>query len=336
MIVLIPAYKPDQRLIQLAQDLRALGDFQLLIVNDGSGPAYEPIFDQMRALGAQVLVHDVNKGKGRALKTGFAYAMTQQNCGGVVTADADGQHLPKDIAAVAKRLSRCDDNTFVLGSRGFDETTPLRSRLGNCITRSVFLWASGNRVCDTQTGLRGFPEAMLPWLTKIGGDRYEYEMDVLLAGARAGYQVQQVLIDTVYFDENKGSHFFTVRDAARVYRVIGRYTKGAIAASAAELILFCILCSVFAGKIASVFWWVTVCFALSRLLALLVKYALIRQKPVRYERTILAVRTAVSWGLLLALMGPLCLPAFWAKLISSLVPFVLTLWVLNAAAKKYE
>ena len=93
-IVLIPAYMPDEKLIKVIKEL-IKNDEKILIVNDGSGSGFDDIFDEARKLGCEVLEHDINKGKGRALKTGFRYCIEHNYS--AVTADADGQHLPKDI-----------------------------------------------------------------------------------------------------------------------------------------------------------------------------------------------------------------------------------------------
>lgn len=94
VVVLIPAYKPDERLIQLTRKLRD-EKLDVLLVDDGGGEQYASIFEQCRALGAEVAVHAVNQGKGRALKTGLNAAMLiWKDMAGVVTADADGQHTP--------------------------------------------------------------------------------------------------------------------------------------------------------------------------------------------------------------------------------------------------
>jgi glycosyltransferase involved in cell wall biosynthesis len=73
MTVLIPAYEPDQRLLELIMGIRVKCDFNIVIVDDGSGNAYTDIFSSARKLGCTVLTHAVNQGKGNALKTGFNY-----------------------------------------------------------------------------------------------------------------------------------------------------------------------------------------------------------------------------------------------------------------------
>ena len=67
--------------------------------------------------------------------------------------------------------------------------------------------STGERIPDTQTGLRGYPAAMIPWLRSVRGDRYEYELNLLLEARNAGYAICSVEIDTVYLNHNSGSHF---------------------------------------------------------------------------------------------------------------------------------
>ena len=100
-------------------------------------------------------------GKGRALKTGMNHIiLNNPGIDGIITADADGQHLVKDIVRVGETLLE-HNNTLVIGSRTFSGDIPLRSRFGNSITRKVFSFVSGHKVYDTQSGLRGLPSAAL-------------------------------------------------------------------------------------------------------------------------------------------------------------------------------
>lgn len=129
VVVLIPAYKPDERLIQLTRKLRD-EKLDVLLVDDGGGEQYAPIFEQCRALGAEVAVHAVNQGKGRALKTGLNAAMLiWKDMAGVVTADADGQHTPRDILRIIEAM-REHPNALVLGSRDSRERFPSRAAGG--------------------------------------------------------------------------------------------------------------------------------------------------------------------------------------------------------------
>lgn len=220
--VLIPAYKPDERLITLTQELLE-SKLDVMLVDDGGQKAFEHIFEACRALGAKVAVHAVNMGKGRALKTGInACLLEWPDLFGVVTADADGQHTPKDILRLIDALYEHPDK-LVLGSREFTGDVPFKSRWGNRITRTVYTLVSGVHVGDTQTGLRALPRCALEAMAKIDGERYEYEMNVLLKLRDMQLGVFEVPIETIYIDDNAGSHFNPVRDAARIYLVIFKH-----------------------------------------------------------------------------------------------------------------
>jgi Glycosyltransferases involved in cell wall biogenesis len=216
MTILIPSYEPDERLLGLIHSLKENGNPSILVVDDGSGEDYREIFDSARAAGCTVVTHPANLGKGRALKTGFDYIRRSGHPDGVVCADSDGQHLPKDIMRVANAV-REHPRHIVLGSRRFTGKVPARSRFGNTATRMVYSYATGTPIHDTQTGLRGYSPDMLDWLCRIPGDRFEYEMNMLLESKNAGYDLMEVPIDTVYLDENKSSHFRPLADSARIY-----------------------------------------------------------------------------------------------------------------------
>jgi glycosyltransferase involved in cell wall biosynthesis len=240
--VLLPAWQPEPALVALAEELRAAGFGLVLVVDDGSHAAAQPVFNDLLALGFPVLRHAVNLGKGRALKTGFnAVLADYPNIRGVITADADGQHTPADIVHTARSLAESIASTKpspVLGVRGFDTDVPLRSRFGNELTRLIFGIVTGAHVTDTQTGLRGFPVTMLPRLMTLEGERYEYEMTVLTYICRHGRTPIQVPIQTVYIDSNRGSHFNPIRDSMRIYFVLARFYMSSIAAAALDFLLF--------------------------------------------------------------------------------------------------
>ncbi len=109
MYIIIPAYEPDKRLIQVVQDITIkLPKARIIVVNDGSGPGYNDYYDETAFIGATVLTHPVNKGKGAALKTAFAHIQEEVvsqhlSAQPIVTVDSDGQHLIKDIVRVAKQ-----------------------------------------------------------------------------------------------------------------------------------------------------------------------------------------------------------------------------------------
>ncbi|MNW42444.1 Undecaprenyl-phosphate mannosyltransferase [compost metagenome] len=251
MAILIPAYEPDERLLELIQKLRKRSDTRIIIVDDGSGKEYQKIFNTAEAVGCIVLHHEVNQGKGRALKTGFHYLMESGGQDIVVCADSDGQHLPEDIMAVSEIVQQ-GDHKIVLGSRRFSGKVPLRSRFGNSVTRAVFSFTTGTKVYDTQTGLRGYSADMLDWLCQISGERFEYEMNLLLSAHQEGYSIEETFIDTVYLDENKSSHFRPLADSIRVYLPIILFSASSIASALLDFGLLLIIQHISANLLLSV------------------------------------------------------------------------------------
>ena len=217
--ILIPAYQPDEKLTALVRQLKDACDFPILLVNDGSDPACDPIFAQAEQQGCTVLAHPVNRGKGRALKTGLEYAV-QQDWDGVVTADADGQHTVEDILRIAAMLAE-DTDRLVLGVRNLRQMPP-RSRTGNTITRLLFRFLYGRWITDTQTGLRGIGRGAMGWAATLEGERYEYETNMLIWASQHNYPMAELTISTVYIDNNRSSHFHALRDGSRVYRLLLR------------------------------------------------------------------------------------------------------------------
>lgn len=216
MIVLIPAFQPDARLIALVTALRQQDpELRFVVVDDGSAQASQAVFDALRVDGVHVLAHTPNRGKGYALKQGFAFIEREFPGESVVCADCDGQHTPRDIALVADAL-RSSEEDIVLGVRAFSGAVPLRSRFGNDFTRRLFGLVTRRQIRDTQTGLRGYSPSILSWLRSIPGDRFEYELSVLLGATRLRIPIREVAIQTVYLEHNASSHFRPLQDSWRI------------------------------------------------------------------------------------------------------------------------
>lgn len=220
--VIIPAYKPDDRLPPYVQSLKEAGIGKIVIVDDGSGEAYQALFASIpQDEAVHVISYTPNGGKGVALKRGMAYV--QDECPEqdiIVTADSDGQHTVEDVLRMCESLEQNSDG-LLLGSRDFSQPhVPPKSRMGNRITSVVFKLLYGRWVGDTQTGLRGFHRRLLPTMIAVKGDRYEYEMNVLIECAMLKEPMNPLPIETVYENNNEGSHFRAFRDSARIYGVI--------------------------------------------------------------------------------------------------------------------
>ncbi len=240
--IIIPAYKPDEKLLSTLQALAEAGFADLLVVDDGSGEPFAPVFAAAEAMpGVTLLRHPINRGKGAALKTALKFFLENRpDLAGAVAADADGQHLAEDILAVAEKMKQTGHIT--LGCRDFSQAdVPARSRFGNRFTRGTFRLFFGMKISDTQTGLRGYPRAAVELLLKVPGDRYEYETNMLFAISRGGLPLEEVVIHTVYIEENATSHFRPVVDSLRIYGLILKYLLSSVAATLVDNLAFFLL-----------------------------------------------------------------------------------------------
>lgn len=239
LIALVPAYEPGSILLDVLEQLNKQG-FDIVLVDDGSGEAFSDIFASAAFL-ATVLTHPANKGKGAALKTGMKYILETFGPGCIsVTVDADGQHRAEDALRLCHMAESCPD-TLVLGKRRLKENVPLKSQIGNTITRLVYQAATGQKIHDTQTGLRAFDSRLIPRLLSVAGERYEYEMNVLMELSREKLPIKELEIDTIYIDNNAASHFDPVRDSIRIYREILKFSAFSFVSFLVDYVLYGLL-----------------------------------------------------------------------------------------------
>jgi glycosyltransferase involved in cell wall biosynthesis len=244
--VVLPSLDPDEKLLTVIDGLLAQGFDDIILVNDGSKPENLHYFETAAAHPqVHILHHQKNLGKGAALKTAFRWFLeNRRDRQGVVTVDGDAQHHPEDTVACASHMVR--SSRITLGVRDFSlPQVPARSRSGNRITSLVFKIFVGMTISDTQTGLRAIPTRELMLLSKVTGDRFEYETNMLLEMKRQALPFDEVKIRTVYIEENKSSHFRTVRDSWRIYKLIlahfFRYTLSSILSAVLDEGLFVLL-----------------------------------------------------------------------------------------------
>ena len=251
-IALIPAYCPEDRMIGLIKELDTRG-FAVVVIDDGSGSEYDTVFTSAQQYAA-VKRYAPNRGKGEALKYGMRYIVEQFKAPYiVVTADADGQHRVEDIVKVSTTAAEHPDS-LILGKRLLDRSAPLKSRIGNGITRVLYRMTTGRRIYETQTGLRAFSDKLLPRFLTLPGHRYEFEIDMILDAAET--DIIEVDIQTVYFDNNAASL---------------RYKLPSINAGLAGVLLFVLIVN-FGGT------WMAACI-LSRLFTILLQFGLNRVVP---------------------------------------------------------
>ncbi len=242
--VVIPAYKPSQGFLGLLKELSGSKKFSaVVVVDDGSEKEYGAVFQKASELpGVVILHHYVNLGKGRALKTAFNYCLSPEFVliyrGGVITADADGQHRVSDIIRISEALKK-DPEKLVLGCRTFHNgTVPFRSRFGNTLSRIVYRWLCGVNVSDTQTGLRGLPFDFLRTCCRITGEGYEYETNMLLEAKQQKIAIKEIPIETIYENNNAGSHFNPLKDSLKIYSVIFKYSLSSVISVLVDYFVF--------------------------------------------------------------------------------------------------
>ena len=248
-IIVIPALNPPEEFVPYVRELIASGATHLLLIDDGSSPEKKALFETLKEHPqCTVLTHPVNMGKGRALKDAFSYILQNPDLAGlgVITADSDGQHLPKDVLRLDQRMEELKSEgktALVLGCRNFRQAgIPLRSSFGNRTTSALFHLLYGVRIQDTQTGLRGLPSELLPRMAELRGERFEYEMNMLTDAAISRIPFETVEIETVYLDNNAESHFNPLVDSVKIYRILLgtflRYAVSSLGASLVDLIAF--------------------------------------------------------------------------------------------------
>ena len=178
---------------------------------------------QSRVCRGRVVRRTVNGGQGAALKSGIAHAISHDpGLLGVVTADADGQHAPRDILRIAEAFAAQPD-AVVLGVRTFGPSVPFRSRIGNLVTKRLAGWLTPLSVSDTQTGLRGWPRQSCDRNLRSPANGFEFNLVTLLEASAAGDVIVEIPIETIYEPGNPSSHFKPLHDSLRIYRVLMRY-----------------------------------------------------------------------------------------------------------------
>ncbi len=249
--VVLPSLDPDHRFKAVVDGLVGAGFRHIVVVDDGSDEAHKRWFEEIRAYEpCHVLVHEVNKGKGRALKDAFAFVHDKlPELKGVVTIDGDGQHLLGDILACAERMLREEDKV-VMGCRDFGHPdVPPRSVAGNRFTAAMFRLCYGIRITDTQTGLRAIPARYLERFTHIEGERFEYETNMLLQMKRMGIAFVEQPIETVYDKEEYSSHYNALRDSWRIFKVMAKFLASSLSSFLIDMTIFTIAFALLKGHV---------------------------------------------------------------------------------------
>jgi glycosyltransferase involved in cell wall biosynthesis len=214
----IPAYREEKHISDIVRRARQELD-HVLVVDDGSE---DKTATRARQAGAKVIVHSQNRGKGEAIKTGLRYWLDRQFVH-VIILDADGQHLPEEIHRFLAAAGSAAERSFFLGNRMNNLTgMPFIRRVVNRYMSNRISHVCGQKIPDTQCGFRMLDRQLIPELLG-GGDRFDYETEMLIIASRKGYAIQSVPITTVYSDEVSSIH--PVRDTLRFFKLMRRYRK---------------------------------------------------------------------------------------------------------------
>lgn len=245
-VIIIPALEPPPALVKYVQTLLERGFPRVVVVDDGSSPACRPTFDSLARLsGCVVLRHEVNRGKGAALKTALRHCLQQgwqKVYRRAIMVDADGQHAVEDVCGMA-RASHEHPDAYVLGIRDFNQkSVPARSRFGNRLTSGAFHLFYGRYLRDTQTGLRALPISLWQWAVEVAGERFEYETNCLVQAMKQGIPMAEMPIQTLYFNKNESTHYRTLRDSWPIFKILishlGAYAFAGAVASLVTLAVF--------------------------------------------------------------------------------------------------
>ncbi len=332
MTVLIPAYKPTTKMLSLILELKEKTNYKILIIDDGSGDCFRVFFDKAEEYGCTVLHHKENMGKGKALKTGFEYLYSKCEPDKIVCADADGQHHVDDIIKLADAI---DDNIdeMVLGVRQFEGDVPIKSRFGNSISALFFKLATGIDLKDTQTGLRGYPYKLLPWLCSVEGHRFEYELNLLLKSKRSNILIRQLPIATIYENKNDGTHFRPFYDSISVMMPIFKFCSSSILSGSLDFVLF----FVFKWLTGSLLWSTVTARVISSVFNYIVNKTFVfdskhlskRQSALRYFGLVIVVML-INYCLMFFLTEVISISDLYSKLITEI-----TLFTISFAVQKF-
>ncbi len=325
MIILIPSYEPTQTLIQLITDLQTESDAKILVIDDGSGAKYRPIFRKARHMGCNIISHSHNLGKGQALKTGFKHLLMNNCKETIVCADSDGQHTPLDILRTVSMAKR--DATMVLGVRSFTGHVPFRSQFGNKFSSALFQAAAGYKLSDTQTGLRAYSPDLLPWLLDVPGDRFEYELNLLLHAKKHEINIDTISIATIYEGNNSGSHFRPVKDSLLILAPMLRYVFSSASAGILDFFLLFL------------FEWLSgsllIGVVLARIVSSVYNYTINshyvfkghneshKRSALKYFSLVIIIM-GLNYLSLYVMINWLYIPSFWAKLLTEILLFSLS------------
>lgn len=314
--IIIPCVDPDEKLLSTVFNLFSAGFKNIIIIDDGSDESTVHYFEKAKELtDCLILSHAVNLGKGRALKTAFNFILTK--CPDItyaVTIDSDGQHSVEDVKNCFRAISK-NQEELILGVRNFTNTgnkVPFRSKFGNIITKKVLQLFCSINITDTQTGLRVFSRNLMKEFLKVPGERFEYEMNMLLRAKEKDIIIKEVPIKTIYIENNKTSHFNPLTDSLKIYATISKFIISSFASFVIDISVFYILSEILKNKISS---YLILSAYLSRAMSSLFNYSI--NKSTVFKNKSKNVNTLIKYVILC--VGQITLSAFLTQILFNLI-----------------
>ena len=255
-IIVIPSLNPDQRFLDFMLSLKTeitsncSFSIDIIVINDGTNPELLHFYKEAQDIYPfTLLTHATNLGKGRAMKTAINHVLNfYPDIKGVLFADSDGQHLATDCFKCIQLSNQYPDD-LILGVRDFnDRNIPTKNKLGNIITRNVFHFLCGIKVSDSQTGLRVIPQNFLEPLMNTQGERFEFEMYMLLATKDFQISIQEQAITAVYEKESYTTHFNPIRDSLKIYAIFLKFLFSGISSFLLDSMLFLLFINLLHGQ----------------------------------------------------------------------------------------
>jgi glycosyltransferase involved in cell wall biosynthesis len=217
IMILIPCYREESAIRNVASQAIQTGLGDVVIVDDGSP---DKTADEARAAGAHVIVHEVNKGKGAAMITGFTYAL-ENNYEAVITLDGDGQHPPTEIINFVNAWNETNADMIVGTRMGNTENMPFIRLATNKFMSWLLSKSLGQRVSDTQNGFRLYTAKVLPICIDCSSGGFSAESEHLLQISLHGFKIAEAPTSTIYGEEK--SKIRPVRDTIRFFKMLSHF-----------------------------------------------------------------------------------------------------------------
>jgi glycosyltransferase involved in cell wall biosynthesis len=217
IMILIPCYREESAIRNVASQAIQTGLGDVVIVDDGSP---DKTADEARAAGAHVIVHEVNKGKGAAMITGFTYAL-ENNYEAVITLDGDGQHPPTEIINFVNAWNETNADMIVGTRMGNTENMPFIRLATNKFMSWLLSKSLGQKVSDTQNGFRLYTAKVLPICIDCSSGGFSAESEHLLQISLHGFKIAEAPTSTIYGEEK--SKIRPVRDTIRFFKMLSHF-----------------------------------------------------------------------------------------------------------------